>query len=96
VNHVELIARIVEISALRYTPSGLPVLDIQLRHESEIEEAGIQRKLIFLIKAKVIGISAEKLVSQSMESAFLFNGFLASGSNSKHVIFHIQSYQSVS
>ena len=28
--------------------------------------------------------------------SFLFNGFLASGSNPKNVVFHIQSYQSVS
>jgi hypothetical protein len=39
---------------------------------------------------------AEKLALQELNSTFLFTGFLASGTNSKSVIFHIHSYQSVS
>ena len=95
-NRVELTACIVEVSSLRYTPSGQPVVDIQLSHESLIEEAGIQRKVGFSMKSKAIGFLAEKLILLPLDSTFLFNGFLASGSNPKNVVFHIQSYQSVS
>ena len=95
-NRVEFLARIVEKSSLRYTPAGQPVLDMQLSHESQIEEAAIQRKVSFLMKSKAIGFLAEKLVLFPLDSTFLFNGFLASGSNPKNIVFHIQSYQSVS
>jgi primosomal replication protein N len=96
VNRVELIARIVEVSSMRYTPSGQPVVDIKLSHESQIEEAGIQRKVSLLMKSKAVGLLAEKLILLPLDSTFLFIGFLASGSNSKNLVFHIHSYQSVS
>ena len=95
-NRFELIARIVEVSSMRYTPSGQPVVDIKLSHESQIEEAGIQRKVSLLMKSKAVGFLAEKLILLPLDSTFLFIGFLASGSNSKNLVFHIHSYQSVS
>ncbi len=81
---------------MRYSPSGLPVVEVRLEHESQLEEAGIQRKVNLILKSKAVGILAEKLALQELNSTFLFTGFLASGRNSKSVIFHIHSYQSVS
>jgi len=96
VNQVELMAQLAEISALRYTPSGLPVVECRLNHESEIEEAGIVRKVNLNLKSKAVGILAEKLIRQPLNTSFLFTGFLASGTKSTSVIFHIHSYQTVS
>jgi len=96
VNRVDLTARLVEISSMRYSPSGLPVVEVRLEHESQLEEAGIQRKVNLILKSKAVGILAEKLALQELNGIFLFTGFLASGTNSKSVIFHIHSYQSVS
>ncbi|MSQ65143.1 MAG: primosomal replication protein N [Limnohabitans sp.] len=96
VNRVDLTARIVEISSMRYSPSGLPVVDVRLEHESQLEEAGVQRKVNLLLKSKAMGILAEKLSLQELNATFHFTGFLASSTNSKSVVFHIHSYQSVS
>ena len=94
-NRLDLTASIVEISSMRYTPSGLPVVEIRLEHESHLEEAGVLRKVNLLMKSKAVGILAEKLVLQKLNVAYLFNGFLARGTNSKSVIFHILSFKSV-
>ena len=95
-NRVDLIAHVEEISPMRYTPSGLPVVECRLIHESDIEEAGIVRKVHLSLKSKAVGILAEKLIRQPLHTPLLFSGFLASGANSKSVIFHIHSYQTVS
>jgi primosomal replication protein N len=96
VNRVDLMAHVEEISPMRYTPSGLPVVECRLIHESDIEEAGIVRKVHLSLKSKAVGILAEKLIRQPLYTPLLFSGFLASGANSKSVIFHIHSYQTVS
>ena len=95
-NRVHLTARLVEISPLRYSPSGLPVVEVLLEHESQIEEAGMQRNVVLLLKSKAMGILAEKLALQAMQTTSLFTGFLANGKNSKSIVFHIHSYQPVS
>lgn len=95
-NCVELTARIVEISVLRYTPSGFPVVDFQLEHESSIEESGTVRKIHLLLKSIAIGNMAEKLIHLQMNTIWKFSGFLTSTKNSKSIVFHIQSIQSVS
>ncbi|MEP7102565.1 MAG: primosomal replication protein N, partial [Burkholderiales bacterium] len=35
-NRLVLTAQLVERGALRYTPAGLPALDLSLKHESEV------------------------------------------------------------
>jgi primosomal replication protein N len=93
VNHFEVVARILEISATRYTPAGLPVVDCQLEHDSILEEAGAQRKIHLLLKSVVMGTVAEKMIQLPLEKLCKFSGFLASTQKSKSVIFHIQSIQ---
>ena len=42
-NRLVLQAQILEVAALRYTPAGLPALDLMLKHESTVDEAGAPR-----------------------------------------------------
>ena len=44
-----------ERGALRYTPAGLPALDLSLKHESEVSEDGQPRKVSLEIRAVAIG-----------------------------------------
>lgn len=39
-NRLVLSATLVQRAALRYTPAGLPALDLSLQHESEVSEDG--------------------------------------------------------
>jgi primosomal replication protein N len=92
VNQVVLTACLAEANALRYTPAGLPALDVRLEHESEIEEAGQRRQVTAAVKAVAFGSVAETLVRQSIGSAWRFTGFLATPRNGKHPVLHIQSF----
>jgi len=92
VNQVVLTASIAEVSALRYTPAGLPALDFRLEHESEITEGGQARQVKAAVKAKALGSVAETLGRQPVGSLWRFTGFLATPRNGKHPVLHIQSF----
>lgn len=92
-NQTILSARIAEAHALRYTPAGLPALDLRLEHESEALEAGTPRQVRVEIRAVAFGTDAETLARQAIGSAFRFSGFLAAPRHGKHPVLHIQSFQ---
>ncbi len=92
-NHLVLTACIAEIDALRYTPAGLPALNLRLEHESEILEAGQARQVKAAMKAVAFGAMAERLVKQAIGSTWRFNGFLATPRNGKNVVLHVQEFQ---
>ena len=92
-NRTELTACIAEQAALRYTPAGLPALDVILEHASEVQEAGQNRKVQLKIRALAIGSIAEKLVKQAVGSVWTFKGFLATPRQGKSVVLHIQEFQ---
>jgi primosomal replication protein N len=93
VNQTILSARIAEAQALRYTPAGLPALDLRLEHESALSEAGQQRTVKAAIKAVALGSVAETLGRQAIGSGWTFTGFLATPRNGKFPVLHIQSFQ---
>jgi primosomal replication protein N len=97
-NHFALSAQIDSLKTLRYTPAGLPALDLELSHESEVEEAGQNRQVKLVVKAVALGSLAEALVKQHVGSRWRFSGFLAALRNkpqpSKQLVFHIQVFQS--
>ncbi|PUE08519.1 primosomal replication protein N [Limnohabitans sp. T6-5] len=92
-NRTELTACIAEQAALRYTPAGLPALDLILEHASEVQEVGQNRKVQLKIRALALGVSAEKLVKQAVGSVWTFKGFLATPRQGKSVVLHIQEFQ---
>ena len=81
---------------MRYTPAGLPALDIRLEHGSEVQEAGQIRQAKANLKAVAIGCVAERLVQQPLGQEFKFAGFISSPRNSKQIVFHIQDFQNIS
>ena len=92
-NRTELKACIAERSALRYTPAGLPALDLILEHDSEQKEAGQNRKVQLKLRALAIGSLAEGLAKQSVGSIWMFQGFLATPRQGKSVVLHVQEFQ---
>ena len=92
-NSTELTACIAEQNALRYTPAGLPALDLILEHASEIQEAGQARKVQLKLRALAFGSQAEALVKQAVGSVWTFKGFLATPRQGKSVVLHIQEFQ---
>ena len=92
-NQLVLTADIAELDALRYTPAGLPALNLRLEHKSTALEVGQTRQIKATIKAVAFGATAERLVKQAIGSSWRFQGFLATPRNGKHVVFHIQEFQ---
>ncbi len=80
---------------MRYTPSGLPALNLQLEHESETVEAGQTRQVKAAVKAVAFGAVAERLAKQAIGSNWRFSGFVATPKNGKHMVFHIQEFLQV-
>ena len=95
-NRVVLNAVLVERAALRATPAGVAVLEMQLQHRSETVEAGVPRTLDFSVDAMAIGEAARTLAAESLGAALRVTGFLAPRSQrSKRVVVHITQVERV-
>ena len=88
-NRLVLTAQLVERGAVRYTPAGLPALDLSLKHESEVTQDGQARKVSMEIKARAIGGITQRLLGLEIGSTHGFAGFLGSQRNGRGVVFHV-------
>ncbi|MBB1601784.1 MULTISPECIES: primosomal replication protein N [unclassified Variovorax] len=93
VNQLLLTARVVELGTLRFTPAGLPALDLKLEHESTVQEVGRPRQVKAVLKAVAFGAVAERFATQALGSLWRFRGFLATPGSAKHPVLHIQDFQ---
>ena len=92
-NHLALAACIAQAQPLRYTPAGLPALDLQLAHDSQQQDTGVTRQVQLTLRAVAFGTLAERLARQALGSCWTFQGFLAAGRGGKGVVLHIQDIQ---
>jgi len=94
-NHLVLVARIAAVSALRYTPAGMPALDLELEHESQQVDADTPRTVRLTIKAVVFGDLTRRLTAIDSNQPVRFNGFLVSPRLGKSVTFHVQDFKTL-
>ncbi len=92
-NRFELTARIASLAALRYTPAGLPALDLELEHESQQTEADIPRVVRLSIKAVAFGALTQRILALDPAQEVHFKGFLVSPRYGKGVTFHVQEFK---
>ena len=74
---------------MRYTPAGLPALDMSLKHESTVTQEGQPRKVSMEIKARAIGEITQRLLRLELGSEHGFAGFLGSQRNGRGTVFHV-------
>ena len=91
-NSLQLHASIVAAESLRFTPAGLPALNLQLEHDSTVNQAGVNRQVKLVIKAVAFGTLAESLAKQAIGSIWTFSGFLSNARQGKSVVFQIQDF----
>ena len=84
-----LSATLVERGVVRYTPAGLPALDLSLKHESQVTQDGQARKVSVEIRARAIGEITQRVAKLEMGSEHGFAGFLGSQRNGRGVVFHV-------
>lgn len=90
-NRLVLAAQVLERSAMRYTPAGLPALDLKLKSDAEVSQDGQPRKVSLEIKAVVIGAITKPAQALVLGSEAMFAGFLAPSRNGKGLVFHVTS-----
>ncbi len=71
----------------------MPVLDFELKHESELSEAGQSRKVAVQIRAIAIGVITEALVDRPLGSEGTYAGFLAGARNGRGLLFHVTAIE---
>ena len=76
-NRLELTGQVVEVSPLRFTPAGVPVLEFLLSHESEVTEAGQQRRVALTLEVVALGDLARMQGSVQLGGSLRIQGFLA-------------------
>jgi primosomal replication protein N len=92
VNQLRLAASLGQVHALRYTPAGIPAIDIVLEHTSEAQQLEQTRQVKLELKATAFGAQAETLARQALGVVFEFHGFLVNSRNGKGVVFQIQDF----
>ncbi len=81
---------------IRYTPSGMPLIDCVLHHKSELSEAGQVRQVELEAPAIAFESVALRLVNIRLDETYRFTGFLANRSRkSKRTVFHITQFESM-
>ncbi|MFM7533711.1 MAG: primosomal replication protein N [Rubrivivax sp.] len=88
-NRLVLSATLAERAALRYTPAGLPALDLTLAHDSEVMHEGQVRKVSMSLKALAVGSTVAAVSPLALGSAARFEGFLAPARNGRGLLFHV-------
>ena len=78
---------------MRFTPAGVPAIELRLEHGSQQMEAGQMREVKAVLKAVAFGAMAERLARQPIGSLWRFTGFLATPRNGKHPVPHVQDIQ---
>jgi primosomal replication protein N len=89
VNRLILAAEVVERGPMRYTPAGLPALDLVLKHQSEVTEDGQPRQVAMQLKAVAIGAITRAAAALALGTPAQFAGFLAASRNGKGLVFHV-------
>jgi primosomal replication protein N len=92
-NRLLLSATMVQRSALRFTPAGLPAMDLSLAHESTVSEDGQPRKVSMEMRAVGIGAVTQALAALALGERGVFAGFLTASRNGRGLLFHITSVE---
>jgi len=81
-------------SALRHTPSGVPVLEFSLGHQSRQEEAGTVWQVGCEIACIVLGTPAGLLNAAGLGERLMVKGFLAAKSlKSRTPVLHVKEIE---
>ena len=85
-------AQVAERGAVRYTPAGLPAIDLVLQHESTVAEAGAPRKVSMQIRAVAIGSIVQRVAQLAAGGEADFDGFVAAARNGRGIVFHLTAF----
>lgn len=93
-NRTELAGLLVERGSLRYTPTGVPVVEFRIVHGSEQVEAELPRRVECELACVALGNMALLLKDAAPGTALTTSGFLAARSlKQKTPVLHVTSVE---
>jgi len=93
-NSAELSGTLVEKKAKRFTPAGIPVLELLVSHQSQVTEAARPRTVQFELRVKALGDIAESIEQAPLGSVLQMKGFFAPARlHSRSLIFHLTNFE---
>lgn len=82
--------QLTELDSLRYTPAGVPRIEMKIRHTSTRDEAGTQRQVQCEVPALALGEAALQAALLKIGQQVRAEGFLAQRSlRSMQLVMHI-------
>ena len=88
---------LLKVEELRFTPAGIPILNLIIGHLSEQVEAGMKRRVECEVNAMVMGELAKTCQNLKAGTAVKAAGFLAKrGFKSTQLVMHINQLEKVS
>ncbi|MDP2963988.1 MAG: primosomal replication protein N [Sulfurimicrobium sp.] len=88
-NRIVLSGKILAIDPLRYTPAGIPALNLTLGHSTRQVEAGQEREVECEVQVVALGELAQQAARCKVEDGIRIQGFLARKSrNSMQLVLH--------
>ena len=91
-NKLAISGQVTQVEDLRYTPAGLPLLNFVISHVSEVNEAGLTRKVECDVNAVAIGDLAKTNIKLGTRLNVL--GFIAKRSaKSTQLVLHIKNLE---
>lgn len=89
-NRLQLAGSLQELSAPRWTPAGVPVIEFSLAHSSEQPEGGGIRKVECEVPAVAVGDLAKVMAGARVGQGVKATGFMAPRSrNRKSLVLHV-------
>ena len=93
-NRIELTGTVTAIDAVRYTPAGIPIVELKLSHQSAQTEAGRKRDVIIEVMVVAAGEAANKLAKSPLGAQLRLKGFLAhKGKSRVQLVLHINDFE---
>ena len=93
-NRIELTGTVTAIEAVRYTPAGIPIVELRLSHESTQAEAGRKRQVVLEVMALAAGEAAQKLAKCPLGALIKTQGFLTHKGKSRiQLVMHINAFE---
>ena len=93
-NRTEIEGSIAALDSVRYTPAGIPIVELKITHASEQTEAGKPRQVVLEIAAVVAGELAGRLGNTPLGARIKAGGFLAHKGKAKiQLILHITEFE---
>ena len=95
-NRIEIEGSIAALERVRYTPAGVPIVELKLTHASEQLEAGKPRQVELEISAVAAGDLTGRLSRTPLGARIRASGFLAHKGKAKiQLVMHIVEFEYV-